>query len=605
MKKATNRNFADTTSQMKKSASRRNSHLLFSFRSAIFSLTAAVCGIFLFSACEKSELENNVQIAVESEPELPGVYPMAQTATRSGDNGFWESWDFVTLYSGQKVATPWNEISTTSDVPHDILEDIKYDDGWDLIYYLLDDLKTPGNYQGNSPYMIFHNRYTGILKVFCYMLAESFSPNNHGIWQIMTESPSSLFAFQNYPITTISKKEKVIHNVSNITDNSSHGFSIGWNCFQIELAYDPSQSGWMKISTVSSNTVELSFTGNLQAETNGIMTTSTGSNNYGSGIAKMAGDEAGTWIKNKINDKTILGIPTTLVSEGVKALVKGGVGSIIGAITGLFKSDNSTKSLQLTTNGTFSFKGQATFVSTTGIPSLQFSIDPSLVGYLGVWGLQEEPTLLFSPYAVLKSPQEYTNGYTREYQTDIINSGSAKASVLFNPRLSSFTQSKRASTEFFQAQQTTRPNIWGRTGVLGRDPRSGNKVYDKLYKPNFYMYADVAFLGDEDVYIPVDQFDAPMEVFIPNVPGGPQGAIPQFHYDSRFVASIGVKLTLANGSEAYSYHQCYPKIDWNLSEYNNGLYWSLYPCEPVMQLNSLSLTSPSINLMDERIIPAE
>lgn len=571
----------------------------------IYTLTATLGCLFLFSACEKSELENNVQVAFESEPELPGVYPMVQTATRSGDNGFWEDWDFITLYTGQKVTSPWNPVSTTSAAPYDILGDIKYIDGWDLIYYILDDTNEGGDYTKNSPYLIFHNRYTGILKVFCYLAADAFSPNNHGIWEIQTDTPSSLFAFQSTPISKISEKQNKVYNVSNITKNSSHGFSIGWNCFQIEMAYDPSQSGRLCISTVASNSVDLSFSGNLQAETNGLMTTSTGSNNYGSGIAKMAGDEAGTWIKNKINDKTILGIPTSLVSEGVKALVKGGVGSIIGAVTGLFRSDNSTKSLQLTTNGTFSFKGQATFVSTTGISDLQFSIDPSLVGYLGVWGLKEEPTLLFSPYAVLKSPQEYTNGYTREYRTDIINSVTSKASIVYNPTLSKYNVSKTLTTDYFQTTNVTRYNVFGSLGSVGRDPRNQNKVYDNLYKPSLSMIADVAFTGAEGYHLSVDQFDPPMDVFIPNVPGGPNGALPQFRYNSCYVATVGVKLTLANGSEAYSYHQCYPKIDWNFSEYNNGFYWSIYPCEPVMQLNSLSLTSPSINLMDERIIPAE
>ncbi|MDE6772205.1 MAG: hypothetical protein K2J49_06355 [Muribaculaceae bacterium] len=581
------KNLGESPFGKKNNADRGNITSLRKSRLSIMTLTALSL-LSILSGCGMDELSSDINTSETPKYELPGVYPKAQTATRSSESGFWESWDYITLSNGQKVNTPWNKTSTISSVPHDILEDIKYNDGWDLIFYQLDDIESNGNYTGNNPHLIFHNRYTGILKGFCYMSSESFSPNNHGIWEIKTDGSTSLFAFQNNPITTISQKENKIHNVSNITDNSSCGFSIGWNCFQIELAYDPSQSGWISISTVASNTVKLSFTGNLEAETKGLITTSTGSNNFGSGIAKIAGDEAGTWISKKINDKTILGIPSSIISAGVKDIVSGGVGSIIGALTGLFKSDNSSKSLQLTTNGTFSIQGEANFVSTTGIPNIQFNIDPKLVGYLGVWGLQKEPTLLFSPYATLKSPQQYTNGYTREYRVDIANSN-VNASVLYNPGLSKFVKSRNITTEYYQTNHITRSNIWGTSGSLGRDPLRSNRVYENLYQANLYMIADVAFLGDENAYIPANQVDAPMEVFIPNVPNGPKGAIPNFRYNSYYLASVGIKLTLNDGSEAYSYHQCVPYIDWNISEYNNGLYWYLYPCEPVARLNARGL----------------
>ena len=92
-----------------------------------------------------------------------------------------------------------------------------------------------------------------------------------------------------------------------------------------------------------------------------------------------------------------------------------------------------------------------------------------------------------------------------------------------------------------------------------------------------------------------------MEVFIPNVPNGPQGARPDLTYNSSFVASVGIVITLPDGTEAHSYHQCIPKIDWNLSEYNNGLYWYLYPCEPVTQLNS-GINLRPLNGLDRQLI---
>lgn len=562
----------------------------------------AFCCLSLFSGCGESELEDFAQPVAQKHSRSRGVYPKTQGATRSSDFGFWESWNYITLSSGQKVNAPWNGKAVTSTAPHDILEDVKYDDGWDLIFYQLDDIKGK-DHRENSPYLIFHNRYTGILKGFCYMSPTSFSPNNHGIWQISMNQPTSLFAFQNTPISRISEKKNEVYNVSNITDNASHGFSIGWNCFQIELAYDPDQFGWLQISTLASNSVEISLTGNLEAETSGLITTSQGKSNYGSGIAKVAGNEAGKWIKNKLDDKTILGIPASVVSEGVKAIVSGGVGSIIGAVTGLFKKDNtSTKSLQLTTNGKFTCKGSATFTSTTGIEPIEINFDPDTLGYyLGVWGLKDEPTLLFSPYAVRNSPQEFYDDYTTEYRVDIINSHSARPSVLINPELNKFVKSRSVGIDYYQTNYDTRKNIWGISGTYGRDPRYfGSYIYEGLRKPTFYMIAPVAFKGDEDQYLFVDQYEAPMEVFIPKVPGGPEGAIKSLIYNSRFIASIGVELILPDGSEAYSYHQCAPKLDWDLSQYDNGLYWSFYPCVPVTQINSNGYNAKPIDLRTDR-----
>lgn len=542
--------------------------------------------LILFSGCDNSEMDSLTQTPITECRTFPGVYPKSinsnRNGTRCGEGGYWESWDCINLYDGRVVSTPWYTSFSSSAVPADALHDIKYDDGWDLIFHYLE-CKSGKDYHSNIPYLIFHNRYTGILKVFYYLLNSSFYPNNHGIWQIKSDGPSSLFAFQNNPVSLISEKQNEVHFVSTLTNNSTGGFTTGWNCFQIELAYDPMQSGYLHISALSSNTVQLSFSGNLEADTSGLILSSKGTNSYSTynkGVAKAAGDVAEGWIEKKLKDKTINPKVSSLIKEGVKGLVSGGVGSALGALTGLFKSDETTTSLQLTTNGTFTCEGTATFESTAGIDPLVLCIDPDSVGYLGAWGLQREPTLLFSPYAILKSPQEYTNGYTREYLVSIANAN-AMPSVKINPSLSQFVKKTEILTTYYQTEQPTRRDIWGGIGTKGRDLKDKDKVYDNLYEANLRIIADVAFKGDENAYIPAYMLDAPMEVFIPNVPNGPQGAVPDFTYNSRYLASVGVHFTLPNGSEAYSYHRCIPYVDWNLSEYNNGLYWYLYPCEPV------------------------
>lgn len=556
-------------------------------RKVTFSVIVSLCALCLLGSCENNELDEPTTPIEASPKKFPGVYPMSITnrnATRAAGNGYWESWKSITLRNGTQIQAPWNATSTSSNTPHEFLEDVKYDDGWDLVFHLLEDNSGQG-YQANSPYLIFHNRYTGILKVFYYLNPNAVVPNNNGYWQIKSQLPTSLFAFQNNPVSLITDKQTGIYHISNFAKNNSNGFGAGWNCFQIELAYDPSQSkaDWLEISAYSSNEAQITLSGDFQSETQGLITTAAGSENYGKGLAELAGNAAENWISKKISDKTILGIPSSWIQDGVNSLVSKGVGKVFDAFVGLFKGDNtSSSSVQLTTKGTFTCSGNLTFTSATSIEGLDFCLNPDSIGYLGVWGLQAEPTLLLSPYAILKSKQEYTNGYTREYDISIANK-SVKASMVINPNLKKFYKSCESITTYYQTDKYTRLNAISGNGSIGRDYRQGDRLYEDLYSPNYNIIADVAFIGKENAHIPIDKFDAPMEVFIPNVPNGPQGAIPDFTYHSRYVATIGVKITLPDGSEAHSYHRCIPKFGWKFSDYDNGFYKYFYPCEPVEQ----------------------
>jgi len=59
-----------------------------------------LCLLFLFSGCEEAELQNNTQLAFNSKSKDPGVYPMSKSSTRSGEGGYWESWNFIRLNNG-------------------------------------------------------------------------------------------------------------------------------------------------------------------------------------------------------------------------------------------------------------------------------------------------------------------------------------------------------------------------------------------------------------------------------------------------------------------------------------------------------------------------
>ena len=80
----------------------------------------------------------------------------------------WENQTSIQLTDNKVVDLPWVEYAPTS-IIYDIRMDIKKEDGWVF-------LSTPNKDIG-SDYLIFYNKYTGILKVFYYN-QNSFISNN-------------------------------------------------------------------------------------------------------------------------------------------------------------------------------------------------------------------------------------------------------------------------------------------------------------------------------------------------------------------------------------------------------------------------------------------
>ena len=88
----------------------------------------------------------------------------------------WENQTSIQLTDNKVVDLPWVEYAPTS-IIYDIRMDIKKEDGWVF-------LSTPNKDIG-SDYLIFYNKYTGILKVFYYN-QNSFLSNN-AVWEFFDE----------------------------------------------------------------------------------------------------------------------------------------------------------------------------------------------------------------------------------------------------------------------------------------------------------------------------------------------------------------------------------------------------------------------------------
>lgn len=61
--------------------------------------TMAFCLLSLLCNCDGSDMDSDLKVTPVIESKIRGVYPKYQAQTRTETNGFWESWDKITLYT--------------------------------------------------------------------------------------------------------------------------------------------------------------------------------------------------------------------------------------------------------------------------------------------------------------------------------------------------------------------------------------------------------------------------------------------------------------------------------------------------------------------------
>lgn len=131
------------------------------------------------------------------------------------------------LASGSYVHTPWNKKITSGTIPYEIRTDILPSDGWDLIAHTVN-----GYGENGMNYLIFHNHYTGILKIFYYLEPNSSNLQNTAIWKLHFENPQSFLAFTSeYARLSSDKSVRDIY-LSNITKDDSKDILLGGIVFK-------------------------------------------------------------------------------------------------------------------------------------------------------------------------------------------------------------------------------------------------------------------------------------------------------------------------------------------------------------------------------------
>lgn len=503
----------------------------------------------------------------------------------------WEKWKQVTLASGKIVNTPWNETISGGAVPYDLRTDIKGEDGWDLIVHTLN-----GYGEKGMNYLIFHNHYTGILKVFYYLEANNSNLQNTAIWKIHFENPQSFLAFADeYARLSTDKSVRDIY-LSNITDDDSKGYSVGWNCFQLELAYDPDfTKGSLQIIPMSMTTSSIKIDGKYESKTSGTIistTTSNPLNGVVKGAANLVGSKAEDWVSNQVKNAKFGDKIKNALSSSVGSLVKSGVGAALGSFIGAFsKKTQTTQTVQLNTVGSVELEGEMKTLQTGLIMPLTMSISVSDVGRLGVWCLTEKPSVLVNPYVTLDSQNSFNPSWF-DYQMFAYTDWDNQKNVVINPDLITQLGEKNIA-QIIQDTQVGGPHVERAFGTNVSAQRTsyfipaGDWLYGKTYEMgNSHYLVTLPFWNEKGNLIEnMDISEAPYETYIPETPDGHRGALSEFDTFSDFISLFNIQMNTKEGNVVSLYHKFVPYLKWDYSRLDDGVYLYEYPNVPIEKNN--------------------
>lgn len=549
--------------------------------------------ISMVSCNDSFEIQEEVYADRISESNSPKVfYPKSLYSRSFMQTGFWEEWDEVTLNSGNSVNTPWNENYSSTTIPKDIRMDIKFEHGWELIAHTVNGIK--GKNVGLN-YLIFHNKFTGVLKGFYYL--ENPSNQNNGLWQLEFEQPTSHLAFT--PTLANYSDNKSIQTIilSNITNNPTKGFSVGWNCFQTELAYDPDfENGSLQISPFSVNITDIKITGSFDSSTSGfiISTTNTNlANNFITETAKSVGAASEKWVEEAIKDKNIFKKVGETITDGVikgaGSIVTSGVSSLLGSFVGGFNKQHETlQSVELKTTGQFEMKGSEVSSETGLISPLSLSISVKDVGRLGLWSFKRAPYLLLNPYALYYKQDEYDP--TKQYYQitpPYLDIADLREVIQINPDVLPYIDSYNFNGNIFESVSISQFDALeeGYQGVL-RQKEFNDNWYDRkltadLSEPD-YLYTWITFTDSNGEPISNMELNSPIEVYLPITDKGENGAIPHLTFILKNILNVEIELNVNDGNTVVSSHTCKPRFRWDY-ESSGDWYYNVYPFVPIEQ----------------------
>lgn len=326
----------------------------------------------------------------------------------------WENLTTVVLNTStptnKKTTTlPWGNGAVTL-MPESSRKDIKKEDGWTM---LLHTFKNYGEDE-KSCYMIFYNKFRGLLKVF-YYLDEIPIPNNNFLWKIQSDNYQNCSLFNIDPIfsqtlDSLPKNRSMI--LSNLGDTPTNGITHGWNGFEIKVPEYSTEYRNMHFTIQGYNKTitSFSFTGNSIYTSKGSIIRTTPDDNSSSkkGTADVGSEGSKEVINNIYNSNNgfiagdvvknaIAKIPQIgyieAISEGLK---------YVGNISAYSNNTIQTKS---TTTDEVKMEMKAQISAEGSISSILTSAVASITGVslyynnedLGVWSIKT-PTIVCERY---------------------------------------------------------------------------------------------------------------------------------------------------------------------------------------------------------------
>lgn len=325
----------------------------------------------------------------------------------------WENIQGITLSNSQYALLPWIGSSSTN-IPNFILSDVSKEDGWELLYNLS---HTPG--QLDQDYLIFYNKFTGIIRSF-YHLNTLVSEGTNGYWGLELEGTSSLLNNVGYFAEPINSPRTDPYSItSNIsTLDEAKYITRGWNAFETEITYDPSpvtSSVSMRILSYDQNIQNVNLSGGVELGSEGTIITTNSKNpaqTFVNNAAKAGGSAAKAWVDEAVGDgvskpiKVAAGVASAIVSGGVTEIIKAGVNLLFGSFIGKQSTTtNTTQKIEFKTNGTLTINGVITSSTGNNVKSAnklwvpgtvwknEYYVKPYYKEKLGVWNLKKAPVV--------------------------------------------------------------------------------------------------------------------------------------------------------------------------------------------------------------------
>lgn len=532
----------------------------------------AFFSLLIMMSCKddvSKQLDNNKQTMTEEKGLICFPKLALQGSRSEQDANDWENWSKVLLASGEEAFTPWNSVTGT-DIPYDVRTDIKKADGWELIFHTVNGYGTK-----NMNYLIFHNRYTGVLKGF-YYLEDGSHLQNTGMWKIHFERPQAFLNFIDDFAEPASINKNSDFYVSNITNNESIGFSLGWNCFQVELAYDPNFSSIpIQISPYNMTTTDVTIDGEFESSTTGTIIHTTSSNIFDKqikGVASFAGKEAKNWVNEALKSDVFKKIKGQVINAAGD-IVTSGVSSLLRSFLGGFdKEKNEVQTVQLRTNGTITMNGELSKVETGIIMPLSTVLTVENVGKLGAWCIKESPILEFSPIA------HYTgNGDEEIHGKYELENWSVKFEGLLNPDLVSHIKDCKFNYTLYESSKCSERHNIPDPFQYGNNNHIVPISIGEFLKEN-QLYDDVYSMRCIPLTVHLGLTSTPPEsVYVIDAPDGTYGAVGNISFSPRHIVVIEMRLTVDVEGKEHTYVSSHTfditKYQWSQWSNNDKSYW--------------------------------